>query len=87
MKIRRLFDSDLFIRPIHFCFCLSELLADLFYPGPAGRRPVGPLLCCSAALQLFFMILFCYFVENPMRGICSYFIVANCSYIPPGGSA
>jgi hypothetical protein len=25
------------------------LLADLFYPGPAGRRPVGPLFCCIAA--------------------------------------
>jgi len=34
---------------IYFCFCLSELLADLFYPGPAGRRPVGPLFCCFAA--------------------------------------
>jgi hypothetical protein len=52
MKIIGILYSDLFVGPIHFCFCLSELLADLFYPGPAGRRPVGPLLCCSVALLL-----------------------------------
>jgi len=84
MKITGLLHSDLFMGQSIFVFAFRNCWPICSIP---AQPAAGRLGRCFVVLQLIFMIVFCCFVENPMRGICSYLFVANCSYIPPGGSA